>query len=83
VKPRQLADRAVDEIGFVDSIARIQVRLDRHQQGVWRFGKLTEHRLTADHDEVALIGNRGRRPQQVFKRGAGHDVREWRGARRA
>ena len=72
VEHRQLADGAVDEIGLGRSLARVDVGLNRHEQRIGGVRELAEDGLAADHDEVALVGNRGGCAEDVLKGGAIH-----------
>jgi len=72
VESRSLADGPVHFVGEIRPALRIQVGFHRSEQGRRGFGKLAEHRLAADHDDLALAGDAPRRADQVLKLGTLH-----------
>lgn len=63
----ELADRALDEVGAVRVVARVDVDVGRHEQLGRRVGVLAEDRLAADHDDLGVSGDRRRGPDDVLE----------------
>jgi hypothetical protein len=45
----------------------VDVRFDGHQHARGRVGVLTENRLTSDNDDVWVVSDVGRRPDDVLQ----------------
>src|SRR5580704_11745140 len=72
VELRAVAHRSVDLDCLLGSCARVHVGLLREEHCVWRVWELTEDRLAADYDDVALARDRGRRPDDMLELVAFH-----------
>ena len=72
MEERQLAHRAIDEVGEVGAVSRIDVDLVRDEQLRGRIGELPKDGLTTDHDEVALVRDRAGRAQNMLEIGTLH-----------
>lgn len=59
------------------ALAAIDVSFNRYQQSFGRVGILAQNGLAANHNELTFVGNRRRRPENVFKRGAIHTRPGW------
>ena len=72
VERRSLADGTVHLVGQSRVALWIQVGLHRREQTDRRVGKLAEHGLAADHDDLAFAGDAPRRADQMLKLGTLH-----------
>src|SRR6266404_3874394 len=63
---RKLADAAVDEVGPLGVVARVEIRLDRGSKRDRRVWELAENRLAADDDDL-LIPRDLRRCAQAYQ----------------
>lgn len=61
------ADGTVDEVGAVGMVPGIEIGLPRDKELFGGPRKLTENGLTADYDDIVIIGDRSRRADQVLQ----------------
>ena len=63
----ELADRALDEVGTVRVVSRVEVDVGRDEQLGRCVGVPAQDRLAADHDDLGVSGDRRRRPDDVLE----------------
>lgn len=71
VEPGQFADRTIDQVGLlvVRVVEEGEVRFDRRGRLRWQVlvGDRAEDRLAADHEDVALAGDRRSRSEDMLE----------------
>ena len=69
VEGRELADRALDELGPLGVVPGVDVDVRRDEQLGRRLRVAPEDRLASDHDDLGVAGNRRRGPDHVLELG--------------
>jgi hypothetical protein len=72
MKVRAFTDGAIDEVGPLRAVARVEVGFHGRAQRDRCIRERPQHGLTADDDDLVVVGNGAGRANQVLKLGTRH-----------